>query len=282
MARHQVRIFAGFDSQLASTAMFFEPAKAVEFTNGAELPKTRISRNFLFSHGILGTNARTSTRSACVSPMARRWARQECQCGFDPAYMAQAAPDLLTQADNASQRNRHHAARGGAEVARPPQRRPKVRSPDQRGRVSRGGPCSLAACRFCLWRSPISLSAQRLAVNPSDKLLPSPAQMWSAFFDLATVPTAFRRPDPVRDTYASLVRLFAGVGVATLSALPRCRHRLHPAAGLSAAFVTVVCVIPPLAPTADPVYCARPRRTAKITLIAVGVAPVMLRRSPTG
>ncbi|TIP54817.1 MAG: ABC transporter permease, partial [Mesorhizobium sp.] len=51
------------------------------------------------------------------------------------------------------------------------------------------------------------------------------------------------------DTYASLLRLFAGVGVATVAALslgiaigfiPRVRAFLLP-------FVTVVCVIPPLA-----------------------------------
>ncbi|TKB76836.1 MAG: ABC transporter permease subunit [Mesorhizobium sp.] len=63
-------------------------------------------------------------------------------------------------------------------------------------------------------------SAQRLAVNPSDKLLPSPAQMWSAFSDLATVPDK-RSGDLIlwADTYASLIRLFAGVGMATLVAL---------------------------------------------------------------
>ena len=40
MAKASGTDLAGFDSQLASTAMFFEPAKAVEFTNGTELPKT--------------------------------------------------------------------------------------------------------------------------------------------------------------------------------------------------------------------------------------------------
>ena len=63
-------------------------------------------------------------------------------------------------------------------------------------------------------------SAERLAVNPNDKLLPSPAQMWSAFLELATVPDK-RSGDLILwvDTYASLLRLFAGVGAATLAAL---------------------------------------------------------------
>ncbi|MCO5065236.1 MAG: ABC transporter permease [Rhizobiaceae bacterium] len=123
-------------------------------------------------------------------------------------------------------------------------------------------------------------SARRLAVNPNDKLLPSPEQMWSAFFDLATVPDK-RSGDLVLwvDTYASLLRLFAGVGIATLIALclgiaigfiPRVRALLAP-------FVTVVCVIPPLALLPILFIVLGLGEAAKITLIAVGVAPVMVR-----
>ena len=123
-------------------------------------------------------------------------------------------------------------------------------------------------------------SGQRLAVNPNDKLLPSPAQMWSAFLELATVPDK-RSGDLILwvDTYASLLRLFAGVGAATLAALcfgiaigfiPRVRAFLSP-------FVTVVCVIPPLALLPILFIALGLGETAKITLIAVGVAPVMVR-----
>ena len=109
-------------------------------------------------------------------------------------------------------------------------------------------------------------SGERLAVNPNDKLLPSPAQMWSAFLELATVPDK-RSGDLILwvDTYASLLRLFAGVGAATLAALcfgiaigfiPRVRafllalrHRRlrDPAAGAAA----------------DPVHRARPWRNGE-------------------
>lgn len=123
-------------------------------------------------------------------------------------------------------------------------------------------------------------SAERLSANPNDKLLPSPAQMWFAFLDLATVPDK-RSGDLILwvDTYASLLRLFAGVGVATLIALclgiaigfiPRVRAFLAP-------FVTVVCVIPPLALLPILFIALGLGETAKITLIAVGVAPVMVR-----
>lgn len=123
-------------------------------------------------------------------------------------------------------------------------------------------------------------SANRLAANPNDKLLPSPAQMWGAFHDLAAIPDK-RSGDLIlwADTAASLMRLFGGVGIATLIALalgiaigfvPRVRALLAP-------FVTVVCVIPPLALLPILFIVLGLGEAAKITLIAVGVAPVMVR-----
>jgi NitT/TauT family transport system permease protein len=165
--------------------------------------------------------------------------------------------------------------KAGAEVARP-QRLRLINAT-----VSRGGALLLGALPFLFVAIAYLLaSAQRLAVNPNDKLLPSPAQMWSAFSDLATVPDK-RSGDLIlwADTYASLERLFAGVGVATLAALclgvaigfiPRVRAFLAP-------FVTVVCVIPPLALLPILFIALGLGETAKITLIAVGVAPVMVR-----
>ncbi|WP_417814289.1 putative urea ABC transporter substrate-binding protein [Thalassospira alkalitolerans] len=49
---------AGYDAQLASTAMFFTPEKAIEFTKSAELPGTmKFVAEFLFDKGILGEGA---------------------------------------------------------------------------------------------------------------------------------------------------------------------------------------------------------------------------------
>ncbi len=49
---------AGYEAQLASTAMFYAPAEAVDFANSAQLPTTMdYVRNFLFDHGILGVAA---------------------------------------------------------------------------------------------------------------------------------------------------------------------------------------------------------------------------------
>ncbi|MDQ2093637.1 putative urea ABC transporter substrate-binding protein [Rhodalgimonas zhirmunskyi] len=49
---------AGYDAQLASTEMFFDPAAAVTFTQGAELKTTMTNvAQFLFDKGILGEGA---------------------------------------------------------------------------------------------------------------------------------------------------------------------------------------------------------------------------------
>ncbi|MER8765801.1 MULTISPECIES: ABC transporter permease [unclassified Mesorhizobium] len=172
-------------------------------------------------------------------------------------------------------------AAAGPEVARLQLSRPKARLRLINATVSRGGALLLGTLPFAAVAiAYLFASSQRLAVNPSDKLLPSPAQMWSAFSDLATVPDK-RSGDLIlwADTYASLIRLFAGVGMATLVALslgvaigfiPRVRAFLLP-------LVTVVCVIPPLALLPILFIALGLGETAKITLIALGVAPVMVR-----
>lgn len=172
-------------------------------------------------------------------------------------------------------------AAAGPEVARLQLSRPKARLRLINATVSRGGALLLGTLPFAAVAiAYLFASAQRLAVNPSDKLLPSPAQMWSAFSDLATVPDK-RSGDLIlwADTYASLIRLFAGVGMATLVALslgvaigfiPRVGAFLLP-------LVTVVCVIPPLALLPILFIALGLGETAKITLIALGVAPVMVR-----
>ncbi len=49
---------AGYESQLATTRMFHDPAEAVAFTLGADLPRTMEEvRQFSFRHGLLGEGA---------------------------------------------------------------------------------------------------------------------------------------------------------------------------------------------------------------------------------
>ena len=93
MAKASGTDLAGFDAQLASTAMFFDPAKAVEFTKGAELPKTMdLVRNFLFSHGILGTNAVSVDVVGMSFPDGSTLGdAKNVKLRFDPAFMAETA-----------------------------------------------------------------------------------------------------------------------------------------------------------------------------------------------
>ncbi|AXQ31727.1 lipid kinase [Solimonas sp. K1W22B-7] len=58
MAKASGTDLPGFDSQLASTKMFYKPADAVAFTTGAQLPATmqKVAK-FSFDHGLLGEGA---------------------------------------------------------------------------------------------------------------------------------------------------------------------------------------------------------------------------------
>jgi NitT/TauT family transport system permease protein len=146
---------------------------------------------------------------------------------------------------------------------------------------SRGGALVLGAVPFGAVAIGYLLASEaRLAENPDDKLLPSPAQMWAAFHDLAFVPE--KRSGTYllwADTAASLERLAAGVGAATLVALvlgiaigfiPRVRAALAP-------FVAVVSVVPPLALLPILFISFGLGEASKVILIALGVAPVMVR-----
>lgn len=60
MAKASGTDVAGFNSQLATTRMFWTPAEALTFTTSAGLVKTMdLVRKFSFEHGLLGEGART-------------------------------------------------------------------------------------------------------------------------------------------------------------------------------------------------------------------------------
>ena len=123
-------------------------------------------------------------------------------------------------------------------------------------------------------------AAQRHAANPSDKILPFPSAMASAITALLAT------PDPLSgnlvfwaDTFASLQRLGLGLGIATLlalvlglllGALPPVRATLSP-------LVTGIAVIPPIALLPILFIALGLGETSKVVLIAIGVAPVMIR-----
>lgn len=124
------------------------------------------------------------------------------------------------------------------------------------------------------------MAAQRHALNPADKILPLPTGMATALWGM------MRQPDALSgnlvfwaDTLASLQRLGLGLGIATLmallvglvlGALPPVRATLGP-------LVTGIAVIPPIALLPMLFIALGLGETAKVSLIVIGIAPVMIR-----
>ncbi|WP_027351714.1 ABC transporter permease [Halotalea alkalilenta] len=126
----------------------------------------------------------------------------------------------------------------------------------------------------------LGLSSQRLADNPSDRLLPSPATMAESFLRLASEPSARTGARLLwSDTFASLERLFAGVAISAVlalviglacGALPLVRAKLSP-------LVTVVSLIPPMAILPILFIAFGTDELAKVALIVIGVTPFLIR-----
>ena len=148
-------------------------------------------------------------------------------------------------------------------------------------RPSRAGEVALLCLPFLALVAAYLLgSAARLAANPSDKLLPSPAQLWDAIERMALLPDPRTGAYPLwSDTAASLSRLGAGLAIATVIALaiglligmlPYMRALLAP-------FVAFVSMVPPLALLPILFITLGLGEAAKITLIVIGVTPIMIR-----
>ncbi|MEO9652688.1 MAG: ABC transporter permease subunit [Roseobacter sp.] len=123
-------------------------------------------------------------------------------------------------------------------------------------------------------------SAARLAENPNDKLLPAFTSIAAAVDLMAFTPDR-RTGDYLlwTDTWSSLQRLGAGLGISTALALvigigagilPFLRALLVP-------FVNFVSMVPPLALLPILFISMGLGEASKIALIVVGVAPIMIR-----
>ncbi len=88
---------AGYDAQLASTEMFYDPADAVAFTQSADLPKTMVNvANFLFEKGILGEGAPSADFIGVAYPDGSVTGDPDnVKFRFDPSFMAMAADGAL-------------------------------------------------------------------------------------------------------------------------------------------------------------------------------------------
>ena len=88
---------AGFDAQLATTQMFYDPAAAVTFTNEGKLVDTmKFVAQFLFDHGILGEGAKSPDFVGMEFPNGKTLGdTANVKLRFDPTYMAMAAEGAL-------------------------------------------------------------------------------------------------------------------------------------------------------------------------------------------
>jgi NitT/TauT family transport system permease protein len=149
------------------------------------------------------------------------------------------------------------------------------RHPDRQARILLGAlPFAMLGLAY------LAGSAARLAENPADKLLPSLAAMGRMIEVMALTPDP-RTGDYLLwvDTAASLMRLGAGLGIATIIALvlglltavlPMARAALQP-------IVAVLSMVPPLALLPVLFIILGLGEISKIALIVIGVAPILTR-----
>ena len=88
---------AGYEAQLASTEMFWDPADAVAFVESEALPETMVTvAGFLFEQGILGEGAPSPDFVGIEYPGGVTTGDpQNIQLRFDPAFMQMAADGSL-------------------------------------------------------------------------------------------------------------------------------------------------------------------------------------------
>ena len=88
---------AGYDAQLATTQMFYDPAAAVAFANDAKLIDTmKFVAGFLFDHGILGEGATSPDFVGMEFPGGKTLGDTgNLKLRFDPSFMAMAAEGKL-------------------------------------------------------------------------------------------------------------------------------------------------------------------------------------------
>ena len=88
---------AGFNAQLATTQMFYQPADAVAFVNDPRLIETmKFVAQFLFDHGILGEGATSPDFVGMEFPGGKTLGDTgNIKLRFDPSFMAMAAEGTL-------------------------------------------------------------------------------------------------------------------------------------------------------------------------------------------
>jgi NitT/TauT family transport system substrate-binding protein len=97
MAKRSGTDLAGFDRQLVTTKMFYDPAEAVSFADGPALPKTMaLVRQFSFEHGLLGPTAPSADVVGILFPSGQTSGDAgNIKLRFDDEFMKLAAAHQL-------------------------------------------------------------------------------------------------------------------------------------------------------------------------------------------
>ena len=97
MATESGTDLAGYKSQLAATAMFFDPAEAVKFTTSSKLPEVMKSiSEFSFDHGLLGDGAPDAGFIGMAFPGdVVTGSKDNIKFRFDDSFMKMAAEGSL-------------------------------------------------------------------------------------------------------------------------------------------------------------------------------------------
>ena len=97
MAKLSGTDLAGFDGQLKTTRMFYEPKEAVDFTKSSALVTTMDNvRKFSFAHGLLGEGAKSVDVVGIAFPNGKTLGNaKNIKRRFDPSFMEMAAAGKL-------------------------------------------------------------------------------------------------------------------------------------------------------------------------------------------
>ncbi|MGJ4993353.1 putative urea ABC transporter substrate-binding protein [Bradyrhizobium sp. HKCCYLS3077] len=96
MAKLSGTDLAGFETQLKTTFMYYEPKDALAFMTGPELPKIMDHvRTFCFDHNLLGENVKSKDAVGISTPARALGSTTNVKLRFDPTYMKMAADGKL-------------------------------------------------------------------------------------------------------------------------------------------------------------------------------------------
>lgn len=87
----------GFEAQLKTTKMFYEPVEALKFVSSPELPKIMdLVRTFCFEHNLLGDNVKSKDAIGIAFPGGKvLGSEKNVKMRFDASYMKMAADKKL-------------------------------------------------------------------------------------------------------------------------------------------------------------------------------------------